>query len=229
MLPFDKAQFFQVFADYNLAVWPAQAIAYLAAWAALVLSVRREPVLHRLVWVIVAALWAWTGFAYHGLYFAEINPIARVFAAAFVLQAALLAYYGGARGAAPFGRVEPHRAILGWTAIVYATVLYPAVGVLNGHDWPAMPTFGVTPCPLVIFTFGLLLLTPASTPRLLLAIPLAWAIVGGSAAVVLDVPQDWMLPLAGAALLVDELRRARTARGRPPQTLSGINGGAASA
>lgn len=70
-----------------------------------------------------------------------------------------------------------------------------------------MPTFGVTPCPVTPFTFGILLLSPG-TPWWLLVVPAAWSLVGGSAAYRLRVPQDWVL-LAGVLAVVPILRSPR--------------------
>lgn len=46
------------------------------------------------------------------------------------------------------------------------------------------------------FHLGLLVAGSASEPLLLAAIPLLWSVVGGSAALLLDVPQDLGLPAA---------------------------------
>jgi hypothetical protein len=65
--------------------------------------------------------------------------------------------------------------------------------------------FGITPCPVTIFTLGMLLL---ARPMYwwLLAIPVLWSLVGGSAAFLLGVPQDWVLLLSGVAVLWVEYR-----------------------
>ena len=60
-----------------------------------------------------------------------------------------------------------------------------------------MPTFGVSPCPVTIFTFGLFLLTTKRMSHWLLIIPFIWSLIGGSAAVLLNVPQDWLLLVSG--------------------------------
>jgi hypothetical protein len=57
--------------------------------------------------------------------------------------------------------------------------------------------FGVTPCPITLFTFGVLLLAQSPLPRRLLVIPLLWALIGGSAAWLLGVAQDWPLLISG--------------------------------
>ena len=72
-----------------------------------------------------------------------------------------------------------------------------AVGLWTGHRYPAAPMFGITPCPVTLFTLGLFLLTTRPVPVRLLASPLAWSLVGGSAAFLLHVPQDWPLLASG--------------------------------
>jgi hypothetical protein len=91
--------------------------------------------------------------------------------------------------------------------MAYALVVYPLIGLFGPHPYPATPLFGVAPYPTVIFTLALLLLSNARWR--LVFIPLLWSAVGGSAAVLLAVPQDYRLILAGALLLI--LRLAQPA------------------
>ncbi len=212
MLPFTRDAFLDVFADYNAALWPAAVAAYLAAAVSVVLVLRHPEHAGRPVGWLLALMWAWTGIAYHGLYFSGINPAAYVFAGLFVLQAVLFALAGG-RGLR-FGRVRGGRAVAAAALILYAGVLYPLVGLVAGHAAAELPLFGITPCPLTIFTFGILLLATPPAPLRLLAVPFLWAVVGGSAAILLGIPQDWVLPLAGLAAAADLFvgRRSRTAR-----------------
>ncbi len=76
-----------------------------------------------------------------------------------------------------------------WILLVYALVLYPLVGRALGHNYPETPTFGL-PCPLTIFTFGMLLLTNRRVPRWALAIPAIWALIGSSAVFAFGIYQD---------------------------------------
>jgi hypothetical protein len=85
--------------------------------------------------------------------------------------------------------------------ILYACVLYTLLGLWAGHRYPEMPMFGVTPCPVTIFTFGVLLLTTAPVSRWLLVIPVIWSLIGGSAAFLLQVPQDWLLLFSGLSVI----------------------------
>ncbi|GAB4560667.1 MAG: DUF6064 family protein [Rhizobacter sp.] len=200
MLPFTREQFFAVFAAYNEAVWPVQYLAYLLALAMLVALVRGWPGRDRLVSGGLAAMWVWTGVAYHGLYFAPINPAALGFAALFVVQGVLMAHAGLMQGRLRFEVRPGWRGLVGWCLVAYAAIVYPLLGWAAGHRYPEMPSFGITPCPVTLFTFGMLLLAAPVIPRRLLVIPLLWSLVGGSAAVLLGVPQDWPLLISGLCL-----------------------------
>jgi hypothetical protein len=64
-----------------------------------------------------------------------------------------------------------------------------------------MPMFGITPCPVTIFTFGVFLLAAAPVSRRLFVIPVIWSLIGGSAAFLLQVPQDWLLLFSGLSVV----------------------------
>ncbi len=99
----------------------------------------------------LAAMWAWTGAVYHILYFSRINPIATAFGAGFILQALFLIFF--ALKTSAFDPLSSSRfRWLGAMLGMFAGVVYPVIGALNGHAPPAAPAFGVTPCPLAIFT-----------------------------------------------------------------------------
>lgn len=215
MLPFTREQFIAVFADYNVAVWPAQVVAYAVGLGMVAAVLRPSPSGSRFVAAALALMWTWTGVAYHGLFFAAINKAALGFAALFVVQGALFAYLGVVRGRLSFGPAGGAASWLGWGLVVYASLLYPMLGAWAGHGYPGTPMFGITPCPVTLFTFGMLLLTRTPVPKWLLAIPLAWSLLGGSAAFLLGIPQDWPLLFSGLSIVVLALRD----RPRPAPTL----------
>jgi hypothetical protein len=209
MLPFTREQFLGVFADYNTAVWPVQIVAYLLGLAVVVAILRPSLPGHRFVAGALAAMWVWTGVGYHGLFFALINPAALAFGALFVVQGILFGIAGVARRRLVFGHPGGFASVLGWMLVAYAALLYPLLGQSSGHVYPAQPMFGITPCPVTLFTFGVLLLTLAPVPRWLLIIPAAWSLVGGSAAFMLGVPQDWPLFFSGLTIALLILRDRR--------------------
>jgi hypothetical protein len=200
-MPFTTEEFFAVFAAYNQALWPVQILAYLAGLLVVWLLLRPSRTASLIIAAVLAVFWAVNGIGYHWTWFAPINPVARAFAAAFVVQALLLVAAPFVAPALRFAIRADARSTLGLALIVYAIVIYPLLGWLAGHAWPAVPMFGIAPCPTTIFTIGTLLLTPWAMARWLLVIPLLWTVVGGSAAVLLSVPQDFGLILAGLVVL----------------------------
>lgn len=218
MLPFTHAQFLNVFASYNVAVWPSQVVAYVLAAVMLASLFAGAHLRGRIIAAGLGLMWLWTGVAYHWLQFTAINSAAWVFGGLFVVQG-LLFVLASARGMLNFGSDAPgvSRAV-GWGLIAYATVLYPLLGQILGPGYPQTPMFGITPCPVTLFTFGLLLLASAPVSRWLLVVPVLWLLVGGSAAFLLQVPQDWPLLLSGASVVL--IARSARASALRPQALS---------
>jgi len=211
MLPFTREQFDNVFVAYNHAIWPLQVVAYALGALAVVLLFRRGRQSGRIVSGILATMWAWTGVAYHGLFFAPINPAAFAFAAVFLVEAVALAIVGVSLEKLRFG--NPKRSVASWTGavfIAYAALVYPLIGMANGRSYDELPMFGVTPCPVTIFTFGVFLLAAQPVSRWLLVIPFAWSLIGGSAAIVLAVPQDWVLLVSGLIAIPLVVHRDRS-------------------
>ncbi|NNU81775.1 hypothetical protein HMH01_15145 [Halovulum dunhuangense] len=73
----------------------------------------------------------------------------------------------------------------------------------EGHEY----RFGVAPCPTTIFTIAMLLMGSWRAVRWLLTLPGLWAAVGGSAAILLGVPQDFALLAALLLLLLFAVAR----------------------
>ncbi len=197
MLPFTPEQFLSVFVNYNTAIWPVQVGAYLLSCSAIVLLLWKASHADRITAGILAIMWLWTGIAYHGVFFAAINKAAYLFGALFVIQGAYLLYSGVYHDRLRFGLGDGPTVWVGVALVIYAAILYPLIGMWTGHVYPEMPVFGVTPCPVTIFTFGMFLLTTQPLSRWLLVIPFIWSLIGGSAAVLLHVPQDWLLLVSG--------------------------------
>jgi len=192
-MPFTREQFFDVFRSYNESVWPAQLLLIAIAVAIVVASLL--PRGGRPVRWLLASLWAWCGIAYFWTELAKITPAAWVFGAIFLAGSFLILH------ASNLGvTVTPARRAVEGLFIVYALVLYPLIGYLAGHRYPATPTFGA-PCPLTIFTIGILIGTRKPLPMGAAIAPVLWSLIGGTAAFTLDVPQDVALPVAGMTLI----------------------------
>jgi hypothetical protein len=192
-LPFTTEQFFDVFRHYNNAVWPAQVALNLVAIAALGLLIRRRPYSGRM---ILALLWAWNGIVYHLIYFSAINKAAVAFGAVYLAGSGAFLWAGVIKRKLEFTSNNAIQRILGSFLVAYSLVIYPALSGFFGHNYPAMPTFGL-PCPTTIFTIGMLCFLATPFPRYVLAAPLLWATVGSQAAFLLNIYQDLGLLVAG--------------------------------
>ncbi len=200
-LPFTMDQFLSVFEQYNKAVWPAQIILYLLGLTAIYFSFRKSALSNRLIAAILGFLWIWIGIAYHWSFFTAINPAANVFAALNVIQGAVFLVFGGFYQRLSFHFKPNLYGIIGASLVLYALIIYPALGYAFGHVYPQSPTFGL-PCPTTIFTFGLLLWTDKPVPKSVLIIPFLWSLIGATAALTLGVREDIGLLVAGIVGLI---------------------------
>jgi hypothetical protein len=209
-LPFTPEQFLDGFGRFNTAVWPLHVLAMGVAGATLALAFHGGRRASRAAALGLATLWL-AAASLQALAFQGVMPTALPFAAAFALQAVLLAG-AGLRDRLAF---RVHRGVipaLGLALVAYAALVYPVIGALAGHAYPRTPVFGVAPCPNAIFTLGALLLTERPVPRWLLPIPFLWSLVGISAAALLGVPEDWGLPVAGIVTVAALAIRDRPTR-----------------
>lgn len=196
-MPFTPQQFLDVFAAYNEAVFPMQVVLLVAALLSIRLAANGAS---KTTAAILSFLWLWMGVVYHWLFFTQINGMAYVFGAGFVLQSVALFYSGVVTEKLSFGRQGGIRAWVGTSLIVYALLIYPLIGIATGHPYPYGPTFGL-PCPTTIFTIGLLLRSGRKMPGYLLVIPVLWSLVASSAAYLLGVWEDFVLLIAAGSVV----------------------------
>jgi hypothetical protein len=208
-LPFTNEEFFDLFAAYNLELWPALVALWTVSVVAsvLLLSSRRPP--DRWISALLAAHWIWSALAYHVAFFTRINPAAWVFATLFLLQGALFVWWGVVQGRLSFAPWRNEWAPVAWVLIAYSLV-YPGINAVQHLGVSRIPTFGV-PCPTTIFTAGMLMLATPRSWRLSM-VPAMWSVIGGSAAFLLGVYADYALPLAGIALAIFSTRDASRLR-----------------
>lgn len=153
-------------------------------------------------------LWTWTAVAYHVIYFSDINRLAYVFAAVFLIGAALFLWHGVLRRNLAFAWRQDAFHYAGAAQVVYALVVYPAWNHFSGHAYPETPTFGL-PCPSTLYTVGMLCMTGPSSPRSPLWMPILWCLVGGQAAILPGILPDFGLFAAVLVALALALRLKR--------------------
>ncbi len=198
MLPFTRKEFFDVFERLNGFLHPWQYGALGAGAVAMVASVFPSPHTSIAAAVILAALWLITGVLYHLVFFRSINRAAVIFGIFFIIEAALL-YFD--RMELVFAREWNFNRNTGIIIMLYAFFGYPLIGRALGHFFPRKPVFGLTPCPLVIFTLGTFL-SMEPVPLSLLPVPLAWSAIGTVAAIRMKVREDFGLTAAAILFLV---------------------------
>jgi hypothetical protein len=198
-LPFSHDAFLDLFRACNGALWPAVTALWAATAVAAIRFVRSRSASGRATLALLAIHWSWSGVAYHWLYFRTINPAAALFAAVFVAQGAWYALLA----MTPRARFQLGPGVRGGAAaalIIYG-LAYPAMGLLAGLRYPRMPVFAV-PCPTTLVTAGFLIAS-RGLPRLARVVPMLWALIGASAAILLGILPDVALVAAAAALALD--------------------------
>ena len=195
-IPFSEEQFLNVLSSFNNEFIIGSVLLFIGALLIVYLLFAKSysrKLANLVILLFTAFLWLWTGIFYHLVYFTSINKAAFGFGALFIIQAGLLVFVA-LKKKADFTFRNNLYSITGLIFIFFALILYPLLGLLFGQVYPAIPLFPL-PCPLMIFTFGLLLIAK-NTPKYLLIIPFIWAIIGTSAAFAFSIYQDISLIIA---------------------------------
>ena len=200
-LPFTTEQFLQVFANYNLTIWPLQILFILLAVICVILIFRNSAYTNAIVPVILAFFWLWMGVIYHIIYFSKINSAAYLFGGIFVLEAVLIIYFSIVRKKIELVYNKDIFSYTGIALIIFAIAIYPLIGFFFCLIFPASPTFGL-PCPTTIFTFGILLFNKGKLPVGLIIIPVIWSLIGFTAALKLGIYEDTGLMIAGMLTVI---------------------------
>lgn len=129
------------------------------------------------------------GIVYHIIHFTEINKLAYLFGAFFVVQSLLFVVLGVFQGKFYFRFQKDKYKITGIILIVFSMIIHPILGHFFGHIYPSSPTFGL-PCPTTMFTFGILLLNEKKCPILILIIPFLRSVIGFMAAFQFGIFED---------------------------------------
>jgi hypothetical protein len=194
--PFTLEQFLGVFKSYNEAVFPLQFGFYLLSVGVIYLAIKPNPKSDKIISIILSFFWLWMGIVYHILFFSTINKVAYLFGTFFIAQGILFLIFGVFQNKLSFRFQKDKYGITGMVLILFALIIYPVLGYLLGHVYPASPSFGL-PCPTTIFTFGMLLLTIKKCPLPILIIPFIWSLIGFMAALQFGILEDIALVVVG--------------------------------
>jgi hypothetical protein len=180
---------------YNLAIWPMQVLGYVLGFVALFFAAKPSKYSSRIIAVILSFLWLRIGIVFLPMYFGPVYGPVNAFAVMFIIQGLLFAV-SVLRLRLSFGFKWDVYSAVGLLFIAYAMIGYPVVNYYFGYMVRLTPRFGVNPCPTVVFTFGLFLLTDKKLPKLLLVVPVLWTL-GGVLRVCLGIFEDVALITAG--------------------------------
>lgn len=197
--PFTTKQFFEVFENYNSAVFPLQLVIITLGIAATLLIPGKKNLKNNLVAGFLGFLWLWVGIVYHISFFTSINKAAYAFGGLFIIQGIFFfVELFKKRLEFPFtGQVKEY---IGSFFILFGLLIYPVISYLLEGSVLKTISLGL-PCPTTILTFGFLMITSKKMSKYLLIIPTIWAVIGTGAAINFGVFQDYFMLLS--AIIAD--------------------------
>jgi Family of unknown function (DUF6064) len=186
-LMFSPATYWRLVEQYNRDLWPAQALGLTAGLIALWLTTRRVAAALRIQAAVLALAFLWVGWGFYFQHYSSINWAAIYLAAAFGVQATLLAVLSLARASGAPDAIAHSQQLGRWLGAA-GLIAYPlaggVVGALTGLPWSRLEVFGISPEPTALAGLGLLLARPDFFSRrwhaALLIIPTLSLIVGAA-------------------------------------------------
>lgn len=207
--PFTTEQFFSVFADYNLSVFPIQLIIVLLGIFALLLLYSRYKRKNLIIAMCLSFLWLWSGLVYHIGFFSELNKPAYIFGGLFALQGLIILYEILSFSKLSFSYNKTFIDGIGAFLILFGIFIYPIISWMSVGELNHLIAVGL-PCPTTITTVGFFMLNKKKTNWYLFIIPSLWSIVGVSAALNFGVYQDFMMLLSVIIWISTEKLKRKT-------------------
>lgn len=201
LILFSSHTYYRLIELYNLAIWPLQSIAILLSFTLLYLSIKRPNHHGKIISVILVLCWLWVAWVFHWQRFSTIHWVASYFAIAYVIQSALLLWFGVIKNQFQIHPTDSAQRIVGLVLLCFALLIQPFIMLLAGHSWKQAELFGITPDSTIIVTIALLLLTDLRSTGWLLVIPLLWCFVSGATLYVLQSLSIIGLVLAGLSVI----------------------------
>lgn len=162
-------------------------LTYVLAIIALFMTYRKNDYSNRFISLTLTFLWFWVGLVFGILVFGPVPTVMAgieypgiwyLFGGIFVIHGIILLYFGVIKDTVSYTWKPDSRHYVGLLLILYGLVFYPLVGILTGRVFLEYPIFGIAPCPVSIFTLGLLLWSDARPSLPIMAIPLFWGFMG---------------------------------------------------
>ena len=171
---------FEACGNYNEAIWPMQIIGYVLGIFAIFWGIKRIKYSDNIILLILSYFWLLAGVVFCIIFFAPDYKVFYILGSLFIIQGILFLFFGlkSYKLAPRFTfRVDMY-GIMGAIYILYALIVYPFIGYLTGYPYSNYPIFGVAPCPVCIFTFGLFMWARKRLHVGILVIPLIDSVAG---------------------------------------------------
>ncbi len=186
---------------YNQELFPAQYLMLGLGLIAILLVFFRTKHSSRFISGILAFFYGWNGLLFYMGYFTEFMPIPFVFGILFIVQALLFIFEGTIRNRISFQFKADLYGLTGALLIFYGIFGYQALEYTLGRGYPEILSFGMFPCPTVIFSLGILLWTGKKFPPYILIFPLIHALNGFIPAFMIGIIEDIGLIISGLLVL----------------------------
>ncbi|MGD8565242.1 MAG: DUF6064 family protein [Candidatus Bathyarchaeota archaeon] len=198
--------FFTILKTYNETIWIITIFTYILGLLAIYLSAKKIKHSGKIISSILGFLWLWSGIVFHIMFYGptDVEFLGQTMSGVwyfsgilFIIQGVLFLVIGVIRDSLSFQIKKNPCSIIGSIFVIYSMVIYSAIGLITGYVYPEYPIFGTAPCPVSIFTVGLLLFSDKKIPIYISIIPLIWAIMGFMPVFELSVWADIGLILSG--------------------------------
>lgn len=191
--------FFSTLQSYNEAFLSITIFTFLLGALIVYLAARKSKNSSKVISALMSFLWIWSGVVFFIIYYGPIDAeflgltipgVWYLGGILFLIQSFLFLFFGVVKSSLSFKFSSEISHVIGALMILYAMVIYPIIGFLSGYGYPRYPIFGTAPCPLTIFTVGLLQWSDRKIPLVIVVIPFIWALMGIMPVLALNVWAD---------------------------------------
>ena len=199
-------EFYDLVVSYNEMYLIVIILTFILAIVALLMVFRKNVYSSRFISLTLTILWFWIGIVFGILVFGPFPTVLAglemtgswyLFGSIFVIHGIVMLYFGVIKDTVSYSWKSDYRHYIGLLIILFGLVIYPFVGVFSGHVFPEYPIFGIMPCPVTLFTIGLLLWSEEKPSVPLFIIPIFWALMGMVPLLFYEVYADIVTILAG--------------------------------
>lgn len=155
-LPYSAEALSVFISNYNRTIWPAQTIAIFLTLVVLFCFFRPFRLSSRLIGLVLALFWFWTGYVFYIQAFSTINFLAPAYGAIFLAQSAFVLYFSFIYDKIEFFFRKNGVGRAGLFFVVLALVVYPSAMSHYEGQWESYRLVGVTPLATTLFTMGLM-------------------------------------------------------------------------